>query len=73
MRTLVLNAGYEPPAVVSFTRALVLVMNQKATIIQAEKGHPVWAARESWERPSIILPEPTDRASANASAWELAS
>ncbi|WP_370688342.1 hypothetical protein [Cryobacterium sp. SO1] len=72
MRTLVLNAGYEPPAVVSFTRALVLVMNQKATIIQAE-GHPVWAATESWERPSIILPEPTDRASANASAWELAS
>ena len=33
MRTLVLNAGYEPLAVVSFKRALVLVMNEKATII----------------------------------------
>ena len=31
MRTLVLNAGYEPLAVVSFKRALVLVMNDKAT------------------------------------------
>ena len=31
MRTLVLNAGYEPLAVVSFKRALLLVMNQKAT------------------------------------------
>ncbi|ASD22969.1 MULTISPECIES: HNH endonuclease [Cryobacterium] len=55
MRTLVLNAGYEPLAVVSFKRALVLVMNQKATIIQADQGHPVWAATESWERPSVIL------------------
>lgn len=55
MRTLVLNAGYEPLAVVSFKRALVLVMNQKATIIQADPDHPVWAATGSWERPSVIL------------------
>ena len=34
MRTLVLNAGYEPLAVVSFKRALLLVMNHKATVIQ---------------------------------------
>src|SRR5690554_4349439 len=33
MRTLVLNAGFEPLAVVSFKRALVLVMNQKATVL----------------------------------------
>ncbi len=33
MRTLVLNAGYEPLAVVSFKRALVLVMNEKATVM----------------------------------------
>ena len=34
MRTLVLNAGYEPLAVVSFKRALVLVMNEKAVIVE---------------------------------------
>ncbi|MFC5928329.1 HNH endonuclease [Cryobacterium melibiosiphilum] len=55
MRTLVLNAGYEPLAVVSFKRALVLVMNQKATIVQSDQGHPIWAASGAWERPSVIL------------------
>ena len=30
MRTLVLNAGYEPLAIVSFKRAIVLVLNDKA-------------------------------------------
>ena len=40
MRTLVLNAGYEPLAVVSFKRALVLVMNEKATVIEhVRTGH----------------------------------
>ena len=34
MRTLVLNAGYEPLAIVSFKRALVLVLNDKATVIE---------------------------------------
>jgi chaperonin GroEL len=33
MRTLVLNAGYEPLAVVSFKRALILVLNNKATVL----------------------------------------
>ena len=44
MRTLVLNAGYEPLAVVSFKRALVLVMNQKASIIAADGEHPVFGS-----------------------------
>ncbi len=39
MRTLVLNAGYEPLAIVSFKRALVLVMNDKATVIES-RGRP---------------------------------
>jgi 5-methylcytosine-specific restriction endonuclease McrA len=55
MRTLVLNAGYEPLAVVSFKRALILVMNEKATIVQADQSHPVWASSGSWDRPSVIL------------------
>ena len=42
MRTLVLNAGYEPLAVVSFKRALVLVMNEKAIVVEHVDGDPVW-------------------------------
>ena len=55
MRTLVLNAGFEPLAVVSFKRALVLVMNQKATIVSADAEHPVYGSSGSWDRPSVIL------------------
>ena len=43
MRTLVLNAGYEPLAIVSFKRALVLVMNDKATIVERMEEDPVWS------------------------------
>ena len=55
MRTLVLNAGYEPLAVVSFKRALVLVMNEKATVIAADPDNPVWGSHGSWDRPSVII------------------
>jgi len=55
MRTLVLNAGYEPLAVVSFKRALVLVMNEKATIVAADTEHPVWGSTGAWDRPSVII------------------
>ena len=56
MRTLVLNAGYEPLAVVSFKRALVLVMNQKATIVAIDEEHPVWGTSgAAYDRPAVIL------------------
>ncbi|GAA4184609.1 HNH endonuclease [Gryllotalpicola kribbensis] len=55
MRTLVLNAGYEPLAVVSFKRALALVMNHKATIVQIDTGHPVFGISAEWDRPSVIV------------------
>ncbi|UCR88799.1 HNH endonuclease [Mycetocola spongiae] len=55
MRTLVLNAGYEPLAIVSFRRALVLVLNHKATIIEADAEHPVTGADASYERPLVIV------------------
>ena len=55
MRTLVLNAGYEPLAVISFKRAIVLVMGGKATIVAADDGHPVVGASGEWLRPSVIL------------------
>lgn len=55
MRTLVLNAGYEPLAVVSFKRALVLVLSDKATIVAVDEQHPVFGVGASWDRPSVIL------------------
>lgn len=55
MRTLVLNAGYEPLAVVSFKRALVLVMTAKATVIEHVEGDPVWGTSDVYERPAVIL------------------
>ncbi|MBN9178947.1 MAG: HNH endonuclease, partial [Microbacterium sp.] len=55
MRTLVLNAGYEPLAVVSFKRALVLVMNDKATIVEHIEGDPIWGSSGTYERPAVIV------------------
>jgi 5-methylcytosine-specific restriction endonuclease McrA len=55
MRTLVLNAGYEPLAVVSFKRALVLVMNDKATVIEHVESDPVWGSAGRYERPAVII------------------
>ncbi len=55
MRTLVLNAGYEPLAVVSFKRALLLVMNDKATVVEHIEDDPVWAASGVYDRPAVIL------------------
>ncbi len=54
MRTLVLNAGYEPLAVVTFRRALVLVLTGKASVI-AEDEEPVVGPTETLGRPSVIL------------------
>ncbi|MFN8076874.1 MAG: HNH endonuclease [Kineosporiaceae bacterium] len=54
MRTLVLNAGYEPLAVVSFRRALVLVLAGKATVV-ADTGAPVIGGSLTLPRPSVIL------------------
>ncbi|MFI7585593.1 HNH endonuclease [Spongisporangium articulatum] len=54
MRTLVLNAGYEPLAVVSFRRALVLVLAGKATVI-ADGPVPVVSGSVILPRPSVIV------------------
>lgn len=55
MRTLVLNAGYEPLGVVSFKRALALVLNQKATVLAGAGDLVVHSADEEYVLPSVIL------------------
>ncbi|GAA3699842.1 HNH endonuclease [Zhihengliuella alba] len=54
MRTLVLNAGYEPLAVVTFRRALLLVLTGKASVL-AEDPDPVVGPSDVVGRPSVIL------------------
>lgn len=54
MRTLVLNAGYEPLSVVSFKRAVVLVLAGKATVL-AETGLTLRSVDFSIGTPSVIL------------------
>ncbi|MGL5858321.1 MAG: HNH endonuclease [Angustibacter sp.] len=60
MRTLVLNASYEPLSVVSFKRAVVLVLSGKATILAAgeEPIRSPGSLRQvatNLNRPSVIL------------------
>src|SRR6476620_1015301 len=55
MRTLVLNAGYEPLALVYFQGAIVLVMNDKATVVERIDDEPVWGTTASYDRPAVIL------------------
>lgn len=54
MRTLVLNAGYEPLSVVTSRRALLLVASEKASIL-ADGGEPVVGPSCVLARPAVIL------------------
>ena len=54
MRTLVLNAGYEPLGVVALRRAIVLVMAGKATVVVADEV-PVASAAAVLPRPAVIV------------------
>ena len=54
-RTLVLNAGYEPLSVVSFRRAMVLVMNGRAHVLETDHAHPVRTVFGEFDRPTVIV------------------
>lgn len=54
MRTLVLNAGFEPLAIISDRRAVVLVLGRRATILKAV-GEPMRSPHGEFPRPSVIL------------------
>lgn len=54
-RTLVLNAGYEPLSVVSYRRAMVLVMNGRATTVEHDVAHPVRTIMGEFDRPTVIV------------------
>ena len=54
-RTLVLNAGYEPLSIVSYRRAMVLVMNGRASVLEQDLHHPVRTLMGEYERPTVIV------------------
>lgn len=53
MRTLVLNSGYEPMQLISWQRALCLVLSSKAEIV-AQYGEVVRSVRASFPLPSVV-------------------
>ena len=55
MRTLVLNAGFEPLAVVPDRRAIVLILSGKASVLESDPAHPVRAVHDDWPRPTVVL------------------
>lgn len=57
-RCTVLNATYEPLAVVSARRGLILVFEGKATIVEEHPNERVRSAKDSWPIPiQIVLKE----------------
>ena len=53
MRALILNATYEPLSIVSARRAIVLVLREKAVVL--EEGDATWRSeRASFRLPSVI-------------------
>ncbi len=53
MRALILNATYEPLSIVSARRAIILVLREKAVVL--EESGTVWRSeRSSFQMPSVI-------------------
>ncbi len=51
---LALNASYEPLTMVPLRRALRLVIDGKAEIVEAERERPVRSERQAFARPAVI-------------------
>ncbi|HEU0041925.1 MAG TPA: HNH endonuclease [Jiangellaceae bacterium] len=54
MNTLVLKASYEPLAVVSVRRAVVLILTEKAVLEHADSGKPIRSATREIPTPLVV-------------------
>jgi 5-methylcytosine-specific restriction endonuclease McrA len=54
MRTLVLNSGYEPMQLISWERALCLILSSRAEMIASYNGHAVRTISTSFPMPSVV-------------------
>lgn len=55
MKTLVLNAGFEPMSVVSHRRAIILILTGKATILAEYPNAPMRSASVLMESPAVVV------------------
>lgn len=55
MHTLVLNAGYEPMSIVSYKRAVILVLTGKATVLASDPTARVRSAALDVASPTVVL------------------
>jgi 5-methylcytosine-specific restriction endonuclease McrA len=55
VRCTVLNASYEPLAVVSAKRGLILVIEGRATIVQEHPEHVIHSPKDIWAVPTQIV------------------
>lgn len=51
---LMLNASYEPIRVISFERAVTLMVQGRADVVEAVEGRTVRSPSSEWEWPSVI-------------------
>jgi len=54
MRTLVLNASYEPIQMVDWKEAVCMIMKEKADVVSTYADKMIRSAREAFEMPKII-------------------
>ena len=54
MRTIVLNSGYEPIQIISWQRALCLILTEKAELVAGYKDKLVRSVSKSFPRPSVV-------------------
>lgn len=52
--TLCLNASMEPMTVLPLERAMILILDQKADILEEDHGNPVRSAHKEFARPLVI-------------------
>jgi len=53
-QVLLLNASYEPIRILGMTRAMVLLLQKKAEMVEAVDGRFIYSAFEQFEMPSVI-------------------
>lgn len=54
MRTIVLNTGYEPIQIISWQRALCLILAEKAELVAEYSGKVVRSVSKSFPQPSVV-------------------
>ena len=55
MKTLLLDAAYQPVSVICWTRAMILLIQGKATVLHEYEDVTINSASQSWKLPSVMV------------------